>query len=536
MGVSETNGRTAGARDARIRLRTFRPQWQFQTLQKWSPSMLESVAKQSVPSITLLKDNASDKFLQAIVDGCASNVAVLDESGSVLYASRAWRLFEHDNDREEDWEEASTDYFDSCHRFTTSSLDANANITLAEDIQQILIGEEKEFHRRYYHQSLKAHRPFLMHAARLNLPGSILRVLMTHEELPVVQEADSNSKERLSELLDTTKILAWEAEGEGLRFTYVSEHANRILGYPAAAWYEPKFLASHIHPDDRQRVLTAYRRQARTTGQFDLSFRMLDREGRVVWVQNLVSVTHEDGASGRMHGFLIDISERKRAEEALKDLGSRLITAQEEERKRVARELHDDLNQRMAVLSIELDQLSQEFPKPRSIRRRFQKLQQQAQEISTDIHRLSYKLHPSKLEHLGLASAVKTLCKELSRDGKLRIEFHESGFPAALPKDEALCVFRIAQEVLRNSVKHSGAESAQVVLKKTDNAIYLSVSDNGCGFDTNSDVMEKGLGFISMKERLRIVGGEINIRSQPKLGTRIEVLVPLCREPEPGPN
>jgi len=116
--------------------------------------------------------------------------------------------------------------------------------------------------------------------------------------------------------------------------------------------------------------------------------------------------------------------------------------------------------------------------------------------------------------------------------GKPRAHFHQSGFPADIPKEAALCSFRIAQEVLRNCVKHSGAESAQVVLTKTNHAIRLSVSDNGCGFDTKSDLMEKGLGFISMKERLRIVGGEIKICSQPLRGTRIDVLVPLNSETE----
>ena len=127
---------------------------------------------------------------------------------------------------------------------------------------------------------------------------------------------------------------------------------------------------------------------------------------------------------------------------------------------------------------------------------------------------------------------MKSLCDELSlvQSGKLRIHFHQSGFPASLPKDATLCVFRIAQEVLRNCVKHSAAKSAQVVLAKTEHAIRLSISDNGCGFDTRSDLMEKGLGFISMQERLRLVSGELNIYSQPRRGTRIDVSVPLNRE------
>jgi len=211
----------------------------------------------------------------------------------------------------------------------------------------------------------------------------------------------------------------------------------------------------------------------------------------------------------------------------LKLLGSRLIAAQEEERKRIARELHDDLNQRLAVLSIELEQLGQHFGQYAGLRKRLHKLRLQAQEISSDLHRLSYKLHPSKLDHLGLAAAVKSLCDELSVSGKLRVHFHQSGVPNDLPKDATLCLFRIAQETLRNCVKHSGAESVQVMLTKTGHVIRLSISDNGCGFDTKSDLMDKGLGFISMHERLRLVDGEIKISSQPLRGTRIDVVVPL---------
>jgi len=373
-----------------------------------------------------------------------------------------------------------------------------------------------------------------MHAARLNLPGLTFRVLITHEDMPVAQEEVKRSEKRLTQLLETTKILTWEADVRDLRFTQVSAQAVKMFGYPANTWCEPNFLASRIHPDDRQRVITAYRNETQVKEHFDLTFRMLAADGRVLWVQNLVSVTADNGKPTRMHGFLIDISDRKRAEESLKHLSRRLIAAQEEERKRVARELHDDLNQRMAVMSIELEQLGQGKQLPASFRKNIQKLQSQAQEISSDIHRLSYKLHPAKLDHLGLAAAVKGLCDELpvAPNGKPRAHFHQSGFPADIPKDAALCIFRIAQEVLRNCVKHSGAESAQVVLTKTDRAIRLSVSDNGCGFDTESDLMEKGLGFISMKERLRIVGGEIKICSQPLHGTRIDVSVPLNSEAE----
>src|SRR6185369_10924139 len=139
------------------------------------------------------------------------------------------------------------------------------------------------------------------------------------------------------------------------------------------------------------------------------------------------------------------------------------INAQEEERRRIARELHDDLNQRMALLSIELEQLSK-ANKPHDLHNRLQSLQTQAQEISADIHRISYKLHPSKLDHLGLAAAVRSLCQEISARGEIRVDLEEKGLAANLPIDITLCVFRIVQEALRNCVKHSGTDTALVRL------------------------------------------------------------------------
>ena len=475
--------------------------------------MLAGVAEQMVDRMPRESNSSPDDSLRAIIDACVSNVAVLDEAGAIMYASRAWSLLERK-------------HFESCKRFPQFESDEEANISLVDDIQSILVGNEKEFHRKYYLHSLPEPRPFLIHAARLNLPGSTFRVLITHEELPPVRDEFRDSKERLLELLGT-KILAWEGEVEGQQLTYVSEHAVEMLGYPTSAWSEPNFLASHIHADDLSWVLAAYEKQTRVSEHFDLTFRMWASDGRLVWVQNLVSVGSQSEGAVKIHGFMIDVSERKRAEEALKDLGGRLIGAQEDERRRVARELHDDFNQRLALLSVELEQLAQKFEKPLGLRRDVRRLQTQVQEIAAEIHRLSYRLHPSKLDHLGLAAAVKSLCTEITRTGKVKVEFHQSGLPAQLDNDVTLCVFRIAQEGLRNCVKHSGAETARVVLTRTRNAVRLLVSDNGCGFNTKTALMEKGLGFISMKERLHVLGGEMNVYSKPLNGTRIEVSVPL---------
>ena len=339
-------------------------------------------------------------------------------------------------------------------------------------------------------------------------------------------EARVTSHVPLGMLLEATKILLWEADVENWRFTYVSEHAKKILGYPLAKWYEPDFLASHIHPEDKHRIIC--QKQFRADHK-DLMFRMFASDGRVVWLRTLISLVSTERGTKRMSGFMVDVSESKHAEEALKDLGGRLIDAQETERSRIARELHDDFNQRLALLSIELEQLGKRSQKAH-LRKPCVKLQKQVQEMSADIQGLSHRLHPAKLDHLGLSAAIRSLCEELSANADMKIEFHQHRLPATIPKDVALCLFRIAQEALRNCIKHSSAAKAQVVLARTNDAIRLCVSDDGCGFDQKSHASGRGLGFISMRERLHVVGGELNVHSEPKCGTRIEVSVPLIQD------
>ena len=155
---------------------------------------------------------------------------------------------------------------------------------------------------------------------------------------------------------------------------------------------------------------------------------MITKDQREIWFHSLVTVIREDGRPKTARGFSIDVTASRKTEAELRDLSGRLIAAQEEERSRVARELHDGLNQRMALLSIELEQLGPDIEKPWAMRQRLNKLREQVKEISTDIHRLSYKLHPSKLDHLGLAAAIQSLCKELTDSGKLRVDLQQKGF------------------------------------------------------------------------------------------------------------
>ena len=341
------------------------------------------------------------------------------------------------------------------------------------------------------------------------------------------------AERRLNLLLEVAHIIPWEADFASSRFTYVGEQAEEILGYDAANWLTPNFWSLHLHPDDRERAIREAAKQSRDSERYELEYRMIAKDGRVVWLHSLVSVTHIDGEPVKIRGFSIDVSRSRQAEAALRDLSGRLINAQEEERSRVARELHDDLSQRMALLSIEMEQIAEAMNGSVKMRRRFESLQNQAQEISSDIHRLSYRLHPSKLDHLGLAAAIKSLCEQMNASGKIRVYLHQQNFPEMLPKDITLCLFRIAQETLRNAVKHSQASHVRVIVQRSRKVVHLTVTDDGCGFDVKSASFAEGLGFVSIRERLRSVGGAVEISSQRAHGTRIEVTIPLDRGPHP---
>ncbi len=212
-------------------------------------------------------------------------------------------------------------------------------------------------------------------------------------------------------------------------------------------------------------------------------------------------------------------------------LSGMLINAQEDERARLASELHDDFSQRLAVLSLGLETAAEIVPEsPAEANRQLPELMNSAGEIGADLHTLSHRLHSSTLERLGLAAGVAAFCKEFAAQQGIQVAFSQDDVPRSVSPNVALCLFRIVQEGLRNVKKHSGAVHAQVQLKKLNDAIHLSISDDGRGFDVEEVGDGQGLGLWSMRERVRLVGGRFEIRSETQKGTRIEVWVPLRRK------
>ena len=220
----------------------------------------------------------------------------------------------------------------------------------------------------------------------------------------------------------------------------------------------------------------------------------------------------------------------RKSQEDLRILAGRLISAQEDERRRLARELHDDLTQRLAVLAIDAGILEQHSDScPDLIREKLPRMKEQIVRLSGDIHRISRQLHPSILDDLGLVDAIKSLCTGFSNREGLSVEFTPENLPEVLPKDLSLCLYRITQESLRNVAKHARAKEAHVTLAGNDGDVLLSIQDSGVGFDLAQVRGKPGLGLASMEERVRLIQGSLSVQSQPTQGTTIEVRAPLAR-------
>ena len=222
----------------------------------------------------------------------------------------------------------------------------------------------------------------------------------------------------------------------------------------------------------------------------------------------------------------------KLARQKERHLSSELILAEEQERRRIASELHDDFSQRLAVLSLGLENVEEATPASLpDVHKQLHELVRSTSELSTDLHTLSHQLHSSTLESLGLVPAVAALCKEFTGNQGIRVDFRSTEIPRSVYPDTALCVFRIVQEGLRNLKKHSGAEEAKVDLKMTSGRLEVTVRDEGHGFDLQGLHKNEGLGIRSMEERARSLGGKFEIHSESGKGTTLKACLPLTLEP-----
>ena len=319
--------------------------------------------------------------------------------------------------------------------------------------------------------------------------------------------------------------MIWTA-GTDRKCSYVNKTWLDFTGRPLEAELGDGW-AEGIHPDDSSRCLETYTEAFNRRESFEMEYRVRRKDGEYRWIlDDGVPRFNPDGTFAGYIGSCMDITDRKLAEESLATIGRRLIEAHEAERTWIGRELHDDINQRLALLAIELDQWSQNAS-ANEVTELVRRTRAHVTEIIQDVQGLSHRLHSSKLEYLGLATAAESFCRELSEKTEVEIVFKHAGIPRNLSKEVSLCLFRVLQEGLQNAVKHSGVRSFAVDLQGTGESIELTVTDFGSGFEEQDAFTRHGLGLISMRERLQLVHGELLVKSQPGAGTTIRARVPL---------
>ncbi|HXQ35002.1 MAG TPA: PAS domain S-box protein, partial [Anaerolineales bacterium] len=286
----------------------------------------------------------------------------------------------------------------------------------------------------------------------------------------------------------------------------------RILGYQSKDELRGRHASEfYFNPAERQSLVDElFEKQV----LFSRELQLKRKDGTPVWVLFNAAV-HSDHDRPILQATMIDISEWKRADEALSGMTRKLIESQEQERARIGRELHDDINQRLAMLSVEVEQLRET---PSEIENRVREFQKRISEISSDVQGLSHDLHSSKLEYLGVVAGIKSWCKEFGERQRVELDFNND-VNSVLPFEIGLSLFRVLQEALHNATKHSGVKRIEVQLREDSGEIHLMIRDSGRGFDVDAALQGKGLGLTSMRERVRLVNGTISIESKPMGGT-----------------
>jgi len=334
------------------------------------------------------------------------------------------------------------------------------------------------------------------------------------------------TEERFRLVANTAPVMIWMA-GLDRQPTYFNQLWLDFTGLSETDLQSG--LAGIVHPEDYPKCHETYCRGFDQRQPFTKECRLRRYDGQYRWMLDIgVPRFHEDGSFAGYIGSCADITEQKLAEEARSNMSRKVIEAQDQERRWVARELHDDITQGMSLLAFNLKFLQQNLPSSRAIlQERLGEEYTRVSELISDIETLSRRLHSSTLQRMGLAKAAMVFCREFSQREKLQVDFSTEGTPEKISDAISLCLYRVLQEAVHNAAKHSGSTRIEVSLVGGSDEIILTVHDEGRGFHPEEVLTERGLGLTSMEERLKLVDGHLSIDSKPQSGTTIRALVPL---------
>jgi PAS domain S-box-containing protein len=372
----------------------------------------------------------------------------------------------------------------------------------------------------------------LIVAQALLIAGLLLQRARKRKAEAVLRE----SEERFRVMADTTPTLVWMCDARG-RITYLNGRRIAFTGTDSNSDYGDNWI-TYVHPSDVEHMLGTLYDALKSKQPFSQEYRLRRSDGVYRWMFDVASPrVNGDGSFGGFIGSAIDTTDQKLAQQALAKVSGQLIEAQEQERSRIARDLHDDICQRLALLSMEIEQANRASNgSVAATKPNLAIIQKHCAEIATDVQTLSHQLHSATLDCLGVVAAIRAFCGELSRQHQVSVEFTERNVPKHLPRDISLCLFRIAQEALHNALKYSETHQFSVALCATEEEVQLVVRDAGAGFDVDEAKKHRGLGLVSMQERVNLVHGRFSIESKPGQGTRVFAAVPFLAENEDSPE
>jgi len=341
-----------------------------------------------------------------------------------------------------------------------------------------------------------------------------------------IRKALMDQTRRYEEISEAIRTFRWRGDPETLETRWVSEEANKVLGYWPERWTKmPNFWLEHVHPEDRQMVKGLIREHAARGVKFD--YRMKSADGRMVWLHGVIHLSMNAFSQPELTGVMVDITAQKVAEEAAHELSGRLLHLQDEERRHVARELHDSLGQYLSVLGMNVGTLARTVEGLSEEQARvFGETVDLAETCSRELRTVSYLMHPPMLDEAGLVPALEWYAAGFSERSHIRVEV-EARTRARLPNLVEIAFFRITQEALTNIYRHSRSKTAKIRLEERNGGFTLEIADTGMGCEIH--VLEglatgngdgQGVGIRGMRERMRELGGTLEVNSSKK-GTSV---------------
>ncbi len=479
----------------------------------------------------------SSNFNQEVLDSLAAHVAVLDKDGMITAVNEAWRRFACENGA--NWSMKGvgigTNYLEVCRAATGP--DEEDATTICQGIKDVLDGERELFTVEYPCHSPLQERWFLLAVSPWGTAGGGAVVSHTNNTERRVAEASLRQyQERFEIVKDGAEIGFWFCD---LPFD-VLIWDNRVKEHfwlPAEAVVTIDTFYERLHPEDRERTRASIERSIENKTAYDIEYRTVSDEGEVKWIR-AIGRTFYDAESKpvRFDGVTLDITGRRLAEKALRDreLLESAVKLQEADRGRIARDLHDHLGQQLTGLRLTLTDLLASATGAPHLQEKIEKAQESARSIDRDISSLAFELRANLPNEQRLADALEKFVAEWSQNYRIEAEFHAGSSASRMRLPDAIetHLYRITQEALNNTTKHSRASRASVLLDVRENTVRLIIEDDGVGFDINTRSIAArskggGLGLVGMRERVELVGGEIEIDSTPGHGTTVYVSVPL---------